>query len=96
MYGKDGRLRESVTGPPDNELLAPEDKIDDRTFAASVWQEGEWFVAQALEIDIASQGETVESALANLGEALEIHFEPPTSAVSPQVRSIRVKVLGTS
>lgn len=48
-----------------------------QTFTASVWQEGDWFVAQCLDVDIASQGETEEEALANLREALELHFEPP-------------------
>ncbi|MEH1968703.1 MULTISPECIES: type II toxin-antitoxin system HicB family antitoxin [unclassified Nostoc] len=48
-----------------------------QTFTASVWQEGNWFVAQCLEIDIASQGETETEALANLEEALSLHFEPP-------------------
>ena len=44
---------------------------------ASVWREGDWFVAQYLEVDVASQGETEDEALGNLREALEIHFEPP-------------------
>ena len=28
-----------------------------QVFTASVWQEGEWYVAQCLEVDVASQGE---------------------------------------
>ena len=60
------------------EASQPQRSIE-RTFAAGVWQEGEWYVAQALQIDVASQGETVESALTNLREALELHFEPPHS-----------------
>ena len=36
-----------------------------RLFAATVWREGQWFVAQCLEVDVASQGETEEEALAN-------------------------------
>ena len=48
-----------------------------RVFTASVCREGEWYVAQALEVDVASQGESVDDALANLREALELHFEPP-------------------
>jgi len=44
-------------------------------FAATVWREGNWYVSQCLEIDIASQGETEEEALDNLKEALELHFE---------------------
>ena len=86
----------TATAPADNEPLPteasqPQTSIE-RTFAAGVWQEGERYVAQALQIDVASQGETVESALTNLREALELHFEPPTPTVSPQVHSIRVKV----
>jgi predicted RNase H-like HicB family nuclease len=46
-------------------------------FSASIWPEGPWFVAQCLEVDVASQGETQELALANLQEALELHFEAP-------------------
>ena len=63
-----------------------------RTFTASVWQEGDWFVAQCLEVDVASQGETEEEALTNLREALELHFEPPCATVTPHVRSIEVEV----
>lgn len=63
-----------------------------RTFSASVWQEGEWFVAQCLEVDVASQGETEEAALANLREALELHFMPPVATIAPQVRKVEVEV----
>lgn len=48
-----------------------------RTFTASVWQEGEWYVAQALEVDVASQGKSANEALANLQEAIELYFESP-------------------
>ncbi len=44
-----------------------------KTFTASVWQEGEWYIAQCLEVDVASQGEDEESALRNLEEALELY-----------------------
>ncbi|MBD1921378.1 type II toxin-antitoxin system HicB family antitoxin [Microcoleus sp. FACHB-831] len=63
-----------------------------RTFTASVWQEGSWFVAQCLEVDICTQGETEASALANLGEALSLHFEPPLATITPQVRTLEVEV----
>jgi predicted RNase H-like HicB family nuclease len=45
-------------------------------FSAKVWREGNWFIAQCLEVDVASQGETEDDALANLKEALELHLEP--------------------
>lgn len=63
-----------------------------RPFATSVWREGDWYVAQCLEIDIASQGETEEEALSNLKEALELHFEPPQATRPPLVRTIEVEV----
>ena len=54
-----------------------------RTLTASIWKEGDWFIAQCLEIDVASQGETEEEALANLREALELHLEPPNATTTP-------------
>lgn len=63
-----------------------------RPFAATVWREGNWYVSQCLEIDIASQGETEQEALANLKEALELHFEPPQATRVPEVRMIEVEV----
>ena len=54
-----------------------------RVFTASVSKEGKWYVAQAVDIDVASQGQSVDEALANLREALELHFEPPVATQSP-------------
>ncbi len=56
-----------------------------RPFAATVWREGNWYVSQCLELDIASQGETEQEALSNLREALELHFEPPQATRPPKV-----------
>ena len=61
-------------------------------FAATVWREGNWYVSQCLEIDIASQGETEEEALANLKEALELHFEAPKATRPPKLLRIEVEV----
>lgn len=61
-------------------------------FTASVWQEGKWYVAQALEVDVASQGESIETALDNLREALELHFETPIATVTPQIHKVRAKL----
>ena len=63
-----------------------------RTFTASVQREGEWYVAQALEVDVTSQGETLDDALANLREALELYFEPPVATVAPRIYRIEVEV----
>jgi predicted RNase H-like HicB family nuclease len=63
-----------------------------RPFSATVWREGDWFVSQCLDVDIASQGNTEEEPLANLREALKLHFEPPIATHLPAVRQIEVEV----
>jgi predicted RNase H-like HicB family nuclease len=42
---------------------------------AAVTKDGEWYVARCLEVEITSQGKTMEEALANLQQALELFFE---------------------
>ena len=42
---------------------------------AAITREGEWFVAQCLEVDVASQGASVEEARSNLADALALYFE---------------------
>jgi hypothetical protein len=61
-------------------------------FSASVWREGDWHVAQCLEVDVASQGESEEAALENLREAIELYFESPGPGTAPHVRTIEVEV----
>jgi predicted RNase H-like HicB family nuclease len=63
-----------------------------RPFSAAVWREGNWYVSQCLEVDVASQGESEEEALANLKEALELRLEPPQATRAPKVRTIEVEV----
>jgi len=63
-----------------------------RVFTASVWQEGEWWIAQALEVDVASQGESAERALDNLGEALALYFDDPRPTAAPEIHRIEVEV----
>jgi predicted RNase H-like HicB family nuclease len=63
-----------------------------RPFAAAVWREGNWYVSQCLDLDIASQGTTEDEALENLREALELHFEPPQATRPPKMRTVDVEV----
>lgn len=42
---------------------------------AAITQEPPWYVARCLEVEVTSQGETVEDALENLREALELYFD---------------------
>ncbi len=63
-----------------------------QTFNASVWFEGDWYIAQCIEVDVASQGHTEEEALENLRDALELHFTPPVATIAPHVRKLEVEV----
>ena len=61
-------------------------------FTAKVWKEGAWYVAQALEVNVASQGESVDQALQNLMEALQLYFDPPTPTIECQIHHIEVDI----
>ncbi|MCD4842155.1 MAG: type II toxin-antitoxin system HicB family antitoxin [Methanosarcinales archaeon] len=55
-------------------------------FSAIVHKENDWYVSWCLDIDIASQGKTVEEAVANLKEAVELYLEDEDVSV-PQTTS---------
>ncbi|MBC7406970.1 MAG: hypothetical protein H7339_01145 [Arcicella sp.] len=40
-----------------------------------IWQEGQHFIAQCLNVDISSFGDSREEALMNLEEVLSLYFE---------------------
>ncbi|CAN5763455.1 hypothetical protein BH18ACI4_BH18ACI4_29010 [soil metagenome] len=63
-----------------------------QSFSASIWQEGDWYIAQCIQVDIASQGATEDEALHNLRDALELHFIPPVATIVPHVRDIEVDI----
>ncbi len=46
-----------------------------RTLTAALHQEEDWFAAQCLEVDVASQGRTIAEALENLGEAVGLYLD---------------------
>jgi predicted RNase H-like HicB family nuclease len=46
-----------------------------RTLTAALHREEDWYVAQCLEVDVASQGPTIDEALFNLAEAVELYLE---------------------
>jgi predicted RNase H-like HicB family nuclease len=45
------------------------------TLSAIIHQEADWFVAECPELGTASQGRTIEGAVANLREATELYVE---------------------
>lgn len=48
-----------------------------RNYTAAVWSEGDWYVAQCRQVDVASQGRTEAEAVDNLREALGLFLEEP-------------------
>ena len=46
-----------------------------RTFAAVIYKEDDLYVAECPEVGTASQGDTIEEAIANLKEATELYLE---------------------
>ena len=49
--------------------------MNQRTFTAVLKREGDGYVALCPELDVVSQGSTVEESLANLREAVELFLE---------------------
>ncbi len=43
-------------------------------FTAAVTQQRRWWVVRCLEVEVASQGGTLEEARANLAQALALYF----------------------
>jgi len=69
--------------------------MTDVRFTAAITHEDEWYVARCLQVEVASQGESVEEALANLREALELYFEDealPADMQSPIIAPVDVTV----
>ncbi len=46
-----------------------------RTLTATIWREDDGYVSLCSELDIASQGDSIEEARSNLREAVELFFE---------------------
>jgi predicted RNase H-like HicB family nuclease len=64
-------------------------------FSAVITKEGHLYVAHCPELDIASQGTTVEEALTNLREAVKLYLEDPdarrpTGGQSPLITFIEI------
>ena len=71
----------------------PAGTIEPMEFTAAITHDDAWYVARCLEVEVTSQGETVEEALANLKEALELYFEDealPEDLEPPIIATLRL------
>lgn len=55
-----------------------------------IWQEGKYFVAQCLNVNVNTFGETIEEAKNNLKEAVELYFEDGVSEDILQIKNVIV------
>jgi predicted RNase H-like HicB family nuclease len=64
---------------------------------AAVWQEGAWFVAECVELGVASQGHSEEEAMRNLEEAVLLYLQDDESGqikAPLRLRKIRPLAVG--
>ena len=64
--------------------------LTNRLFTVVIQKEDDWFVAKCLENSVASQGKTVDEAVGNLREALELYYE---DEALPEYKQTYVTVL---
>jgi len=60
-------------------------------FSSVVSKEGKWYVAHCPELEITSQGKSVESALENLREAIELYLQDEDAEEAPECGSSTVR-----
>jgi len=70
----------------------PKEKKMKKKFTAMLWPEEEMYIAQCMQVNVVSQGETEIKALANLQEALELYFEEPTAKLPQKMETIEVEI----
>jgi predicted RNase H-like HicB family nuclease len=59
---------------------------------AAVWQEGDWFIAECVELGVASQGRSEDEAMRNLEEAVLLYLQDDDTGeieAPPRLRKIR-------
>jgi predicted RNase H-like HicB family nuclease len=60
---------------------------------AVVFREGKHYVAQCLDVDVSSFGDSEDDALSNLREALELYFEDASEDAVAKVEGPEVRRL---
>lgn len=60
---------------------------------AYVWSEDDVFVAQCVEYDVSSYGDTEEEAIESLAEAIKLHLQPPVATIAPRLRHFEIETL---
>lgn len=64
-----------------------------RQLEVVIYHEDDGYVAQCLNVNVASDGDTAEEAIANIREALELYFEDEPHSNIPSVDHARLTKL---
>jgi len=70
------------------------------SFKNVIWKEGDRYVAQSLNVDVSSFGDTKSEAINNLHEALELYFEDVDvkniqTVLDPEIIAVTSRSWGT-
>lgn len=63
-----------------------------RRFTARVWKEDDIYIAQCVELEIASQGDTEDDAVEMLRDAIELYLSEPDAGTVPDVTLREVEI----
>lgn len=61
-------------------------------YTVFIQKEENWYVAKCIENSVASQGKTIEEAIKNLKEALELYYENEEPSISKETYITTVEV----
>ncbi len=61
-----------------------------RKIRYTVIKEGRYYVSQCLNVEVSSFGETIDEAIDNLTEALELYFEDNTDVDFAEIETVLV------
>jgi predicted RNase H-like HicB family nuclease len=56
----------------------------------TVWKEEKYYVSQCLNVDVSSFGETIDEAIKNLLEAVELYFENNENPVYIRIDNVMI------
>jgi predicted RNase H-like HicB family nuclease len=75
----------SAIGGNDMSVLMNLERRSHVNFTVLLTNEDSWYVAKCIDNNVASQGKTIEEALTNLREALELFYEDADEAITRHV-----------
>ena len=65
-----------------------------KSFKYVIYREGKYYVSQCLNIDIASCGDTIEDAINNLKDAVELYFRNEPKKKKALFRDVGETLIG--